>query len=86
VNRAKLYYLRGRVGKKARVREKRYGLREEETTLRAVSAPDEAAEQEPAAEVEEAEPELEEPVAEVEETEPEAEVAEAPADEPVPAE
>jgi large subunit ribosomal protein L19 len=26
VNRAKLYYLRGRVGKKARVREKRYGL------------------------------------------------------------
>ena len=25
VNRAKLYYLRGRVGKKARVREKRYG-------------------------------------------------------------
>jgi large subunit ribosomal protein L19 len=31
VNRAKLYYLRGRVGKKARVREKRYGLRAEET-------------------------------------------------------
>jgi large subunit ribosomal protein L19 len=26
VNRAKLYYLRGRVGKRARVREKRYGL------------------------------------------------------------
>ena len=26
VNRAKLYYLRGRVGKKARVREKRYGF------------------------------------------------------------
>jgi large subunit ribosomal protein L19 len=25
VNRAKLYYLRGRVGKKARVRERRYG-------------------------------------------------------------
>src|SRR5437764_10664976 len=25
VNRAKLYYLRGRVGKKARIREKRYG-------------------------------------------------------------
>src|ERR1051325_9184495 len=35
VNRAKLYYLRGRVGKKARVREKRYGLRAEETTLEA---------------------------------------------------
>ena len=27
VNRAKLYYLRGRVGKKARVRERRYGAR-----------------------------------------------------------
>jgi large subunit ribosomal protein L19 len=27
VNRAKLYYLRGRVGKKARVREQRYGAR-----------------------------------------------------------
>src|SRR3954469_17903063 len=26
VNRAKLYYLRGRVGKKARVRERRYGV------------------------------------------------------------
>src|ERR1700758_623007 len=26
VNRAKLYYLRGRVGKKARIRERRYGL------------------------------------------------------------
>src|SRR5881398_352072 len=26
VNRAKLYYLRGKVGKKARVRERRYGL------------------------------------------------------------
>ena len=79
VNRAKLYYLRGRVGKKARVREKRYGLREEETTLRA-AAPSPAEEEQPAAEEE-----LEEPVAEVEE-EPEAEVAEAPADEPVPAE
>src|SRR6476620_2424459 len=29
VNRAKLYYLRGRVGKKARVRERRYGIEEE---------------------------------------------------------
>src|SRR5436305_5583265 len=40
VNRAKLYYLRGRVGKKARVREKRYGAgsalpRAVETTLQA---------------------------------------------------
>jgi len=30
VNRAKLYYLRGRVGKKARVRERRYGSQVEE--------------------------------------------------------
>jgi large subunit ribosomal protein L19 len=41
VNRAKLYYLRGRVGKKARVREKRYGAgarleQPAEVTLRAV--------------------------------------------------
>jgi large subunit ribosomal protein L19 len=41
VNRAKLYYLRGRVGKKARVREKRYGhgsaadLAAQEATLQA---------------------------------------------------
>jgi large subunit ribosomal protein L19 len=77
VNRAKLYYLRGRVGKKARVREKRYGLREEQTTLQAAAeAPPVAAEEEPVVE-----DELEEPVAEAE-----AEEAEAPADEPVPAE
>ena len=31
VNRAKLYYLRGRVGKKARVRERRYGAQVEQT-------------------------------------------------------
>jgi large subunit ribosomal protein L19 len=31
VNRAKLYYLRGRVGKKARVRERRYGAQVERT-------------------------------------------------------
>jgi large subunit ribosomal protein L19 len=71
VNRAKLYYLRGRVGKKARVREKRYGLREQETTLQAAPP---APEEEPVVE-----DELDEAVAE-------AEVAEAPADEPVPAE
>src|SRR5690349_14657993 len=73
VNRAKLYYLRGRVGKKARVREKRYGLREEETTLQAVEPAPVEAEEEPVVEDEAVE-------------EPEAEVAEAPADEPVPAE
>jgi large subunit ribosomal protein L19 len=75
VNRAKLYYLRGRVGKKARVREKRYGLRAEETTLQAAeAAPVEAADEEP---IVEDEPVAEEPVAEAEE---------APVDEPVPAE
>ncbi len=85
VNRAKLYYLRGRVGKKARVREKRYGLRAEETTLQAPEAPPEAteAEEPPAEEPTEAEPAAgaEEPVVE----EPQA-ADEAAADEPVPAE
>jgi len=85
VNRAKLYYLRGRVGKKARVREKRYGLREETTTAQAAAAPPPEAEEEPVVE-----DELEEPVAEAEAEaeleEPVAEEAEAPADEPVPAE
>src|SRR5512142_1700350 len=41
VNRAKLYYLRGRVGKKARVREKRYGFTAAES---AQQAPPEAEE------------------------------------------
>jgi len=75
VNRAKLYYLRGRVGKKARVREKRYGtgpvLAEE--TFDDVVEEAEAVE-EPEAEV------AEEPVAAADE-EPAAEEAE-----PVPAE
>src|SRR6266536_402459 len=56
VNRAKLYYLRGRVGKKARVREKRYGAG---GTLQQVAAaaaeaaapPAEVEPEEPAAEV-----------------------------------
>jgi large subunit ribosomal protein L19 len=85
VNRAKLYYLRGRVGKKARVREKRYGLRAEETTLQATEDTPTAAEpadvQEPVAEAEAA------PVEDAAEPEePAAEGDEAPADEPVPAE
>ena len=74
VNRAKLYYLRGRVGKKARVREKRYGFSASETQVETTL---EATEDEPTA----TEPaDLEEPVA--------AEAEEAPveADEPVPAE
>ena len=42
VNRAKLYYLRGRVGKKARVREKRYGTGPvlQETVDEAVEEPE----------------------------------------------
>jgi hypothetical protein len=56
VNRAKLYYLRAKVGKKARVREVQQG-----PTVSSRRAPDEAAEQpdEPVAE----EPAVDEPVA-----------------------
>jgi large subunit ribosomal protein L19 len=74
VNRAKLYYLRGRVGKKARVREKRYGAGSElpravEHSLAAVDG-DEAADTPEEAELEatgaeaDAEPEAEAPEAE----------------------
>jgi large subunit ribosomal protein L19 len=101
VNRAKLYYLRGRVGKKARVREKRYGAGSElpqavESTLAAeAAAPEdaEAAVEETAADeaaVEEAP--VEEPAAEAEAAaepeaagEPVAEADEPAADEPEPA-
>src|SRR3954454_5013146 len=38
VSRAKLYYLRGRVGKKARVRQKRYGFTAAETADRTLQA------------------------------------------------
>src|SRR6185437_8881123 len=69
VNRAKLYYLRERVGKKARVREKRYGHRSElpETVDGGLLevAPEEPAEVE-AVELEAAEVEAVEPVAEAE--------------------
>jgi large subunit ribosomal protein L19 len=74
VNRAKLYYLRGRVGKKARVRERRYGAGSElpGTVEATVPEPEEAP-----AEVEEpAEAEAVEPEAEAEAAEPEAEAAE----------
>src|SRR4051812_6551273 len=75
VNRAKLYYLRGRVGKKARVREKRYGHggtleQAAATTLQATE--DEPTVTEPADET----PEPAEAVSEVPEVE--AEAAEAP--------
>jgi large subunit ribosomal protein L19 len=58
VRRAKLYYLRGRVGKKARVREKQQarpgaaGVLEIETPLTAVEPPEELEQQAPAAEAE----------------------------------
>jgi large subunit ribosomal protein L19 len=63
VNRAKLYYLRGKVGKKARVREVAYGRRPVETTEPATEEAPAAAE---AAELEEQEPAADEavPVAE----------------------
>jgi len=61
VNRAKLYYLRGRVGKKARVRERRYGagpVLEEafEEPLEPVEEPVEAEDVETVAEAEDVEP------------------------------
>jgi large subunit ribosomal protein L19 len=79
VNRAKLYYLRGRVGKKARVRERRYGHGGtlEQAAEGALETPGEEAPVEEEATVEEAE----EPTAEAETAEPEA--AEAAEEEPV---
>jgi large subunit ribosomal protein L19 len=79
VNRAKLYYLRDRVGKKARVRQKRYGFAA--AVVQSTEEPT-AAEEEPV---------LEEPVSEEPVEAEAAEAAEAPADEiradePVPAE
>jgi large subunit ribosomal protein L19 len=80
VNRAKLYYLRGRVGKKARVREKRYGFTAAETAQQAPAAAAEPP-------VVEDEAVVEEPVVDdAPEAEEAAVVDEAPADEPVPAE
>jgi large subunit ribosomal protein L19 len=80
VNRAKLYYLRGRVGKKARVREKRYGAGSQ--VEQPVEVTPEAVEEEPEAAVEEPEAEAEAPEAEAPETEAEAPEAEAEAPEP----
>jgi large subunit ribosomal protein L19 len=80
VNRAKLYYLRGRVGKKARVRERRYGAGSElpqavdatpAETEEAVTEPEDAQGPQSEAEPVEAEAVEDEPTAE-----------EAPADEP----
>ena len=94
VNRAKLYYLRGRVGKRARVRERRYGSGSElpaavEATLaedeEATTAPEPEDTEGPQSEAEpveaEAETADEEPVEAETEAEPTAEQEE-PADEP----
>ena len=91
VNRAKLYYLRGRVGKKARVRERRYGAGSElpaavEATLAETEAAPTAAEPEdaegPQSEAEPVEVEAEEPVDEEPAEAEEPTAQEAPADEP----
>jgi large subunit ribosomal protein L19 len=75
VNRAKLYYLRGRVGKKARVRERRYGHGGtlEQAAEGALETPLEEA---PAEETVAEEAPVEEPAAEAEAAEPEAAEAE----------
>jgi large subunit ribosomal protein L19 len=85
VNRAKLYYLRGRVGKKARVRERRYGAGSElpaavEATLADTDAPEAEDAEGPQSEAEVVE---DEPETEVED---EAVVADEPAAEEAPAE
>ena len=74
VNRAKLYYLRGRVGKRARVRERRYGPGTLPTAARVEQAPEVVEELPAVAEQPELEPEApaeavaaEEAVPEVEE-------------------
>jgi large subunit ribosomal protein L19 len=87
VNRAKLYYLRGRVGKKARVRERRYGHGGTlDQAAEAAQAEQQALAAEPEPETEEAPEEVAETDAAHEEAaeEAEPEVAEAEA-EPVPA-
>jgi large subunit ribosomal protein L19 len=84
VNRAKLYYLRGRVGKKARVRERRYGHGGTlDQAAEAAQAEQQALAAEPEPETEEA-PEETEAAPEEAAAEAEPEVAEAEA-EPVPA-
>ena len=62
VNRAKLYYLRGRVGKKARIRE----IRQDRSKVTAVVAVAPEPEEEPVEPAEAAEPEVDEQVAEAE--------------------
>jgi len=85
VNRAKLYYLRGRVGKKARVRERRYGTGSElpEAVDATTATADETSASVEETDVEDVETDTDDAaVAEA----PEAEAEEAEADEPAPAE
>jgi large subunit ribosomal protein L19 len=85
VSRAKLYYLRGRVGKKARVREKRYGFTAAETgAQRPVQAVEEpvVAEEETVVAEEVASDEVVADEVTPEATEAPVEADEAPADEP----
>ena len=81
VRRAKLYYLRGRVGKRARVAERRWGI---EDDLVLTTEPEPVAEDTSGETVDEAEPEVN-PEAEVPEPE-EGEVEEPQAEEPAEAE
>jgi large subunit ribosomal protein L19 len=77
VNRAKLYYLRGRVGKKARVREVRQDRAKAIAAAQAeASPPEEPQEPEPEEEVDEQAAEVEEQGGEVEEQAAEAEASE----------
>ncbi len=67
VRRAKLYYLRGRVGKRARVRERRYATPEaaiERELLYGAAPEEEALDEEPSAEAVETPSEVAEPAAE----------------------
>jgi large subunit ribosomal protein L19 len=69
VRRAKLYYLRGRVGKRARVRERRYAAPEvaiERELLHAPAPEEPAPDEEPSAEAAEMVPEVAEPAPETE--------------------
>jgi large subunit ribosomal protein L19 len=71
VRRAKLYYLRGRVGKRARVRERRYATPEatvERELLHGAAPQEPAPDAEPSAEAVEAASEVAEPAAETEAT------------------
>jgi large subunit ribosomal protein L19 len=82
VNRAKLYYLRGRVGKRARVRERRYGAGSELPETSEAALDETEAEAEPDAESDAEAEAGDEPVTEAEAEESEAGEPETVAEEP----